>query len=232
MGLSRVSYTVYYPLKYSHMNNTNKKIIITALLAIAAIIVLVIVWNNRQPEEEILTETTVTRPEINLAFKYKIGENGYSLSEAPREASSTDSLLNGFVLKPVTLEETPVGGETEPVISIFVIEKPPRATSTPAVTASTTTATTTVENEDLEDLKALATQYKNLTGIEMAIGDLELVEIDGVDVLHYTADGLYLHDTYIADVFGNIYLFVGQYIEEDEKIHQDFKELMNSVSFG
>jgi len=200
----------------------NKKILIAVLLAVAVLVAfLVIRGNNEPPQEKILTHTTITRPEINLEFTYKIGEGGYSLSEAPRGATSTDPLLNGFVLRPVSLEEMPVAGEPEPVISIFVIEEVEEIESTD----------TTTEVAKIDELKDLALKYKSITGYEMIVGETEMVDVDGVDMLHYTSDGLYLHDTYFTSVFGNIYLITGQYIEKDEKIHQDFKELISTLSF-
>ena len=203
----------------------NRKIVIGVLLAVVAIAAFVAFKYLQTPKEVILTETTIERPEIRFGFTYKIGANGYSLSEAPRDASSTDALLNGFVLRPVRLDETPViDSEPEPVISMFVIEEPdlPVATSTG----------TTTEISDLDELKAKAEQYSNITGYKMMIGDPEVVRIDGVDVLHFTADGLYLHDTYFTSVFGNIYLIIGQYIDPNDKIHKDFEDLVTSITFG
>lgn len=203
--------------------NTNKKILIAVLLAVAAIAIYFVTRDNNQiPQEEVLTEVIVSRPDINFEFTYKIGLDGYSLSEAPRDASSTDPLLNGFVLKPVQLEETPTTAQGEPVISIFVLEEPDEK-----VVVSTGTTT---KPEKIDSLKALALQYKNISGYENE-SDAEIVNIDGVSVLHYTAEGLYTHDTYFANVFGKIYLITGQYNNDGEKIHQDFIELVNSISF-
>jgi hypothetical protein len=180
-------------------------------------------YAKKAPVEVPLTEVMVTREEVNLAFTYLIGTAGYSLSEASREASSTNSLLKGFVLTPTKMTETPVGSESELTISIFVIEE--------ADETGSTTATTTIKLAKIDELKALASQYKNISGFDRLVGEVELVDLDGVDAIHYKADGLYMHDTYFANVFGNIYLIVGQYIEEGDKIHQDFKQLVNTVTF-
>lgn len=204
--------------------NTNKKILIAILLVVAAVAIFLVIRNNQPPQEEVLTEVIVSRPDINFEFTYKIGLDGYSLSEAPRDASSTGPLLNGFVLKPVSLEETPVDSQSEPVISIFVLEEPAEEPIVPTTGTSTKPA-------KIDTLKALAEMYKNISGYGSIQGEAEVVNIDGVTVLHYTAEGLYTHDVYFANVFGKIYLITGQYNDSGEKIHQDFIELVNSISF-
>ncbi len=55
--------------------------------------------------------------------------------------------------------------------------------------------------------------------------------VGGANATHFTADGLYLIDTYVVANGEHIYVLTGAYREPNDEIHQDFQSLIASFNF-
>lgn len=203
-----------------------KLILVISVIIVVLVTVAIYQQSNQLPEERALTNNTLSRPDINLEFTYPFGEGGYSVAEAPAVETPVGNLLGGFILSPAQMTETPGAYEGEPVISIFVIDERKNASTSPTITTPEVEYAT-----KKEELEALATKYTSFTGIDLLMSEVSTTSLDGVEAIHYVADGLYPRDTYLAKAFGKLYLFVGQYNDPADKIHQDFETIVKSVSF-
>jgi hypothetical protein len=163
----------------------------------------------------------VNRPDIYFSFKYNEDGEVYNLSQTNADVSVMDGFMRaGFVLtNKEEFEEAKnrKGGEGPKSISVFVFEN---------------TASSTVDGETREiKLRNWALLNDPMTGFNRKLAEPELLALDGVDALHYIADGLYQSDTYLVSYHGLVYLFIGQFDSKEDEIYKDFEKLMSSMTF-
>lgn len=160
----------------------------------------------------------IVRPDLGISFAYPGGETGLSLIEPP--TIPDQELLQAFILFPtadyIEFQQAEEGREAPAGITLFVYTAPETENS---------------ELSRMERLAAWATERANVTSFTSPAGEVETVEIDGLDTLHYQADGLYRQDIYLASYQGRIFMFVGQHHEANDAVHTAFQELMETVSF-
>lgn len=168
---------------------------------------------------------TITRKDIGLSFTYPSGETAFSLVESP--ATTTGTLLQAYVMMPTNeyfeLQASDEAREAPPAMSIFVFADDEATT--------TTTGTSTVRLDRSTRLQNWATRNDSFTSFTRPLAAPEITEIDGVEALHYRADGLYQQDVYLVSYQGNIYMFVTQFNTETDLTYTTFQELIASVSF-
>lgn len=194
--------------------------------AVAALILVVLgyfmfvqpVLNNRTISTTV--DQTIVAQGLDLQFSYPSGEQGYTLIEPP--AGETSNFEKAYILMStpeyIELQNSTAGREAPPSVSIFVFPLPEDTATTDRVGRITRIQNWAIENQ-------------NITSFNLAEDTPEIVEIDGVKALRYTADGLYKQDVYLTSYQGYIYMFVGQYRSENDAIRDMFAGLVDSVSF-
>lgn len=193
------------------------------LLIILGYFLVVRPWQDSRTEVVVVTER-IERPELNIAFEFKSGENAYSYVEPPvTDEMRTTGLKAAFILMDtddyIGYQAGLDGGEAPKSISVFVYtETEPAATSTPRL-------------DRLNRIRAWAETHSALTSFSLAQGTPEEVVLDGVKAIRYRADGLYPQEVYIAFYSGNYYLIVGQYDGEKDPMYSDFLYFVNSINF-
>ncbi|MBY0309753.1 hypothetical protein K2Q16_01255 [Patescibacteria group bacterium] len=167
----------------------------------------------------------IDRPDLGFSFTYPSGEEAFSMIQSM--ATSTGSMLQAYVMMPTeeyfALEESKDARETPAAMSVFVF--------TDDQATTTTTGTTTVRLDRSERLVNWATANDSFTSFTRPLSPPEQTEIDGVDALHYRADGLYPQDIYLVSYKNRIYMFVTQFNAETDLTYTTFQELIASVSF-
>lgn len=169
---------------------------------------------------------TIDRPDLNLSFAYPSGEEAFSMAESL--ATSSGDVLQAFVMMPTKeyfdFQESGDERETPAAMSVFVFNDDGATT--------TTVGTTTVRIDRSERLRNWATENAAFTSFTRPLSPPVVTEIDGVEALHYRADGLFQQDIYLASYQGRIYLFAVQFNAETDLIFTTFQELIASVSFN
>lgn len=209
----------------------NKKttLIIAAviLVAIALVAYQVVQTRKNNQSAEAALEQKVQNDELGVSFSYTGGENGFTLVEPPAEQVG---ILKAYLLLPVKAYEEykarEVPGEAPAGMNIFVFTMADNATT------STDSASTGAKVDRLTRLQEWATTNTTITSYTAAKAAPETVEIDGLKMLHYKADGLYQQDIYLASYKNRAYMFVGQYNEEKDQTFTAFQALMQTVSFN
>jgi hypothetical protein len=176
------------------------------------------------------TAETVQRTDLNLAFTYTGGEEGYAFVEPPL----TDEMKAGGIEAVFLMMDAddyasyralPPGGESPKSMSVFVVKEGEESTTT-------ATGTSTPRIDRKTKLRTWAEQNAPLTSFNLAQGTVEDVEVDGATAIKYSADGLYPQSIYIVYFKDRYYLFVGQHNGEEDPMKRDFETMVQSVLFG
>ena len=213
------------------MNKKNSIIAIVVLVVITAVAVYQIVQKRQSNQAEDAASTQkVADKDFGLSFSYKGGKNGFTLVEPP---ASQVGILKAYLLLPSKAYEEyktkEIAGEAPAGMNIFVFTMDEnKATTTDSAVDS---ASTTTRVDRLARLKEWAITNTTITSYTSAKAAPETVEIDGLKMLRYQADGLYQQDIYLGSYKNRAYMFVGQYNEESDQTFTAFQELMSTVSF-
>jgi hypothetical protein len=150
--------------------------------------------------------------EVELAFMYDSGPDGYVLEERMPGAADKD------LLRTITLTQTadhermttnpPVGGEGPAVIAISVFS-----------------------NTEKQFPLAWAQENLQFSSFNLKTSDELEAVVGGANAISYTADGLYASDNVVVAHGGYIYVFTGQFMDADSPMRQDFESLVASVQF-
>lgn len=214
--------------------------IIVLLVLVLAVAIGILYATYLKPQAEFDAQNaveTVSRPEVGLEFGYLAGPDALSMVEPPVEG---EPLQAAFILLPsqeyVEIHNNPEQNtEAPPSISLFVFTKPDlqsaTATANTEVTGTTSTSTETVELSRLDELRQWAMTNQNLTSIHLALAEPEETELDGLTGLRYTADGLYRQDIQLFSYRDRIYMFVGQYMSEDDPLRQYYTDILSTIHF-
>lgn len=214
--------------------NTNAGVGTLHLIAIAAGVLLVAVvagiwWFGSEEDSESRRDgavmQTVSPEDLDIAFRYQSGNEGYTLIEPPLEGVAGGMLIDAFILMERTAYQTyqdaEPGTTAPPGINLFVFAAP-----------EVETATSTSERPDrMTRLRQWASENDQLSSRSLAVGEPTEVEVDGLPMLHYTAEGTYTQDLYLGLYRDRVYLIVGQYESADDPIYTDFAEFIAGISF-
>lgn len=203
---------------------------IAGVVAIAVLLVVGVLWQQGSFSKDTMVvavaQETIDRPDLGLSFSYPSGEEAFSMVESV--ATTTGNVLQAFVMMPsqeyFEFQANDKARETPPAMSVFVF-KDDSATSTMM-------GTTTVRFDRSERLRSWATTNTAFTSFTRPLAAPEVTEIDGVEALHYRADGLYQQDIYLASYQGRIYMFFAQFNSETDLTYTTFQDLIASVSFN
>ncbi len=156
-------------------------------------------------------ERTYENTTLGYSFSYRVGPNGYVLTEATSTMSTDEDFLGGVTLmlaSEVATLDSRVGGEGPPAITIRVYE-----------------------NSALASAPNFATSHPLESNIELISGDSAEYVLGGANVVRYLVDGLYPTDTIVATHASNAYLLSGSYLTEDSFERNDFLGILNSFTF-
>ncbi|MEY3784391.1 MAG: hypothetical protein RLZZ230_713 [Candidatus Parcubacteria bacterium] len=166
--------------------------------------------------------TTIENTDMDFAFTYPSGEEGYTVIEPPIATTSTDGIKKIYLIlntaEYITFQTADAGGEAPPLISIFVIDLPEVADDIEAP-------------DKITVLRTWAEQNPQLSSYSFRTSEPEEIEIDGVKALRYRTDGSYKQEVYLASHKGRVYVLTGQYQDEPDSIRAIFTNLIASLTF-
>ena len=214
------------------MNKKTSLIIAAVLLLVTAVVVYQMVQTkNTNEAADAALQKEVNNDDLGLAFSYKSGPDGFTLVEPPAEQKG---ILKAYLLLPTKAYEEyktrEVPGEAPAGMNVFVFTHEEEPAEPIAVT--TDGASTTPPADRMTRLQEWATTNTTITSFTSAKAAPETVEVDGLKMLKYKADGLYQQEIYLASYKNQIYMFVGQYNEETDMTYTEFQNLMGTVSFN
>ncbi|MCA9354818.1 MAG: hypothetical protein KC877_04835 [Candidatus Kaiserbacteria bacterium] len=161
---------------------------------------------------------TIQNEDLAFAFTYPSGEAGYTLIEPPVPTTTASGLQKVYLLMDtqeyIAFQQSE-SAETPPTVSVFVVKMPD----------------VEVEGDRETRLIAWAEQYPQFSSYAVKNDDTEHYDLDGVDAIRYSTDGLYRQQVYLASYRGNAYVFVGQYNDDADGIRDMYLHLVNSVTF-
>lgn len=207
--------------------NKNIKLGLIIVVLVAFVGVVYYFFGPQAKDRMVVTDVAerVVNEELEFSFAYESGETALSSIESQPEQLGDISLKKMYVLMEsktmIDFQNSTEGGETPPTISILVFD--PKLSSSATVTATSTTVADKIKN--------WASDNNSFTNINLANGQVEEVEIDGVPAIKYETDGLYAQDVYIARFGGLMYLFVGQHLEAGDYMDTSFDKVIASVWF-
>lgn len=184
------------------------KTYISAIVIVAVIIGIVLFnQNNKAPQPEQVEQTpqmkVYSNSELGVQFSYP---DGYVLQE--RKGDGKNLLATLVIMRAEDLQSIPEGGEGAPAITVHV-----------------------AKNTKKEFPLTWAEGNKQLSNINLKMGDAAEAVVGGANAIRYTADGLYASDNAVVAHGENVYVFAGAYLERGSKIHQDFSALLGTVEF-
>lgn len=190
---------------------------VVVVIALAAAFVLFVKPMLDDRTVAITAMMTIDRPDIELAFRYPSGEAAYTLIEPPLPEDGTSPITDVFLIMPTPeyIDYQNGKGITPPSVSVFVIPQPE----------------STVEGGRIARLQNWAENNPQFSSFTSVTSEPEVVEVDGAKALKYLTDGTYKQEVYLVSYSGNIYIFTGQYEEEDDQIRQMFTTFMSEVTF-
>lgn len=206
------------------------------IVILIGMIVGLLAYQNYSNDQTVVSafNETIDRPELDLAFTYPSGDFGFSLIEPP--VTEGGELLKAFILMPtkdfVEFSERTEPGESPPTISIFVFDMPDSANSATSTMSELSSTTSEDRPDRISRLQSWAMENTVLTSYASALATPEVVEVDGLKMFHYRADGLYQQDIYLASYKGRAYMFAAQFDSEENSTFTAFQELITKVSFN
>lgn len=213
------------------MGTTHLIIVIAVAGALLVAVVAGIWWFNSASDPNAMIERTVEQTispdDLDIAFSFPSGPNGLTLIEPPLEGVAGGMLVDAFILMERAAyqeyQAAEAGATAPPSISVFVFE---------AEAATGTDAATSGERPDrMTRLRAWARENDALSSRSLATEEPTEVEVDGLDMLRYTAAGTYDQDIYLGLYRGQVYLLVGQYASTEDPIYADFQSFIERIRF-
>lgn len=171
--------------------------------------------DNRTVSETV--RMPITSPEVGLTFTYPSGQDALALIEPPIDdaqspVSEVYILMQNDEYNKYTNEN---GGTPPPTISVFVLPY--------------------IEPADVEGLSRTerlvkwATLNPAFSSYGVATSEPEETEIDGSRAIKYQTKSVYNQTVYLTMYDKNIYIFTGQYREENDILRELFTGVIDSV---
>jgi hypothetical protein len=163
---------------------------------------------------------TVTNKDYGFSFAYPKGDGGFTMVEPNGEDKG---IKKAYLMLPAEefaqYQKSSNVGDAPAAMSVFVFS------------FDTGTTTDSKDTSRITELQNWAKDNSTLTSMKQAKGTPDVVDLDGIKALHYTADGLYQQDIYLLSYRGYVYMFAGQYNKTTDKTYTAFQDLIHSVSF-
>ena len=151
--------------------------------------------------------------EVELAFEYRKGPDGYVLESIPVSGFPESSFIKGYQLMTQSDYDDLVASEAPregpPTIQILVFK-----------------------NEGNQSASNWVDEFSQFSNIGLALGEINRdATLSGANAVHYKADGLYVSEVIVAASGGYIYMVSGAYIDEASIIRSDFEPFADSIEF-
>ncbi len=202
------------------IKNNYLYIVLAVVIIVAAIAAYLLLAKPALDNRTVMVPTmeTVSSPNVALSFAYESGVDKFTLIEPPLEEGPLKEAFIIMDTQAFIASESDPASVTPPTMSVFVFAKPEALPGAPDMSR-------------LDELRAWAQENQSLTAITAASSEPEVVEIDGLNALRYSADGSYKQDFYLVSYQSNHYLFAGQYEEAGDRMNEAFATLMSTVEF-
>lgn len=153
----------------------------------------------------------------NFTFSYLAGEEAYTLVEPPIPTTTSTGLQKVYIILNtqdyIAFEDSSI--DAPPTVSIFVFKR----------------KESNEEGTRLEKMQSWVEQFSQFSSYPLRIDEPEIIDIDGIPTMRYHTEGTYKQEVYVSSYGGMIYVFVGQYQNESDKIHNMFINLIDSVVY-
>jgi hypothetical protein len=157
--------------------------------------------------EAVRERVSIVDEEVKLRFLYPMGENGYTVSTQDYTADS--SFVVSYILVPtVASEEVRVDSEGPPTMNVSVYK-----------------------NNNGEKPSEWALSHTAVSGIEFRRTEPLATTIAGAPALRFVTDGLYTTSVAIVVYEEFVYVLTGSYIDQNDRIKDDFEPLLSSITF-
>jgi len=199
-------------------------VIVGALLVVGFFALNSYIYNEKQADEDDVSNmaadaaeyTTFTDQEVGVSFEYKTSPDGYVIDDMSEN-----------------IGEAPGGA---PVMRIYSIvnarEKAELEASTGGREGPPTIHLTIYRNDENQSANRWVDAFPTRSNSNLLIGEIDGdAVVGGANAVRYFSDGLYVSENVAVAHGGFIYHFSGSFLERDSTIHQDFKTLIDSVTF-
>ena len=201
----------------------NKKIpfILGGILVVVTIIVGYQLFVSRKTSSsgEQSSQQTVTNKEFGISFTYPNGTDGFTLVEPN---GGDKGMLKAYLMLPTEKYESYKNGgnsEAPAGMDVFIFS------------LQDSNSTSSESNTRISELQNWATDNNTLTQFKQAKNTPDIVELDGINALHYQTDGLYQQDIYLVSYKSRVYMLVGQYDEQSDLTYTAFQDLIKTILF-
>jgi hypothetical protein len=187
-----------------------KNLIVVAFVVIIALVYFALKIDKGNSGEVLDNQSAIyTSSEIGLSFVYPSGPDGYVVDERMPVDLGTGLVKNILLQRTEdTLKQPPENSEWPPMIVVSVFE-----------------------NQKKQFAGVWASENIQYSNINLKQGEIKEVVVGGANAIAYMADGLYASDNVVVAHGENIYVFNGQFIDENSDIRRDFESLLASVKF-
>mgnify|MGYP001175858646 CR=1 FL=1 len=195
-------------------------LIFGAIAAVVLAVVFIFVVKPAMEDRTVATTAvmTIDRQDLDVAFTYPSGEDAYTLIEPPVPAGEDSPIQGVFLMMPTPqyIDYQNDKGSTPPSVSLFVLPQPEDDGG---------------EGGRITRLQRWAESNSQFSSYAAITSEPEVVEVDGVKALRYFTAGTYNQEVYLVQYSGRIYVFTGQYEEEEDSIRGMFVNFMQEVTF-
>lgn len=152
-----------------------------------------------------------TSPELGLSFTYRVGANGYTISEMPVQETNAE-LVHTLTLMQTrdaeNIKNIPIGSEYPAAITVAVFT-----------------------NKEKQWPQTWADTHSAFSNITQKIDGPTETTIGGANAIYYQTDGLYRSNNAVVAHGDNIYLFIGQFLDKDSDLYRDLQSILDTVRF-
>jgi len=149
--------------------------------------------------------------ENGISFAARVDPDGYILIQPPKSEQDTSAFIKAYILFNRAEYEDAQGRENSegpPFISILIFD-----------------------NESGQSPREWAESNSGLANTALIQGEIADVALGEAEAIHYSADGLYMSENYIASHNDKLYFLIGSYATAEQKIREDFKTLIDTITF-
>ena len=170
----------------------------------------------------VVAPVTIKSTDLPLEFSYPSGDDGYTMIEPPVPLTG-NGLTKVYIIMD-TRQYLEYQSDTNvktvpPSISVFVFQTPE--------------SLNTLEDAGrITRLQTWAESNAQYSSFPLMDSEFEVVELDGVQALRYRTLGMFKQEVYLAEYRDHIYVFTGQFEDNNDSIHQMFANLVDSIVFN
>jgi hypothetical protein len=172
--------------------------------------------DNKSNDNDNAKFSTFIDSETGVQFEFKTDPDGYVIDDLSEfismqpegiEVAKVYRIMNAR--EKIELETSEGGREGPPIITLMIFK-----------------------DKLSQSANMWVDGYPMYSNIEFALGEVNRdTTVGGASAVRYRSDGLYQSENVAIAHGGYIFYFNGAFLEEDSVIHQDFKKMIDSVTF-